>query len=292
MTRLEHAHTEIRELEICSNPVFVVGAPRSGTTGLAMALGEHSDFWTSGESIVLWPLYGDGRIEKAFQGAVERPAWTWFKREEVGRHEFLEFAGLTMNALFTSRSDGRRWVDHTPVYALMIDSLADMLPGAQFVHILRDGRSVVESMVHFLDRRDEEVKRTMIDRGFAPKWASDFGEACRTWRRYVETLSDFEQTHPDRVFTVAQEQLVRGPQTEFARIFEFLEVPCEEPPVTFFRTHRVNSSFERDWNASFTADELSNPWQTWSEEQRAIFCEEAGETLVGLDLARASELRC
>ena len=58
--------TEAR-LRICERPVFVIGAPRSGTTVLALSLARHSQLWTSDESQVLWDLFEGGRLEKNYQ---------------------------------------------------------------------------------------------------------------------------------------------------------------------------------------------------------------------------------
>ena len=51
--------------------------------------------------------------------------------------------------LLTRTSNGRRWIDQTPANTLVVDRLAEMFPGARFLHILRDGRRVVHSMINF-----------------------------------------------------------------------------------------------------------------------------------------------
>ena len=45
------------------------------------------------------------------------------------------------NALFSSRSGGKRWIDQTPYYVFMTEVLVRMFPGL-FLHVLRDGRNV------------------------------------------------------------------------------------------------------------------------------------------------------
>jgi hypothetical protein len=251
--------------------VFILGSPRSGTSVLAWALARHSRLWTSGESHVLSYLYGGGRVEQAFQKAMEIPN-NWFADQGVGRSELLASLGVGMNALFTSRSQGKRWVDQTPGYTLMADVLAEMFPGAQFLHILRDGRRVVHSMVNFLRGQSEAVRAELKRKGVTIPWL-DFREACKTWRLYVERALAFCARHPSRCLTVVNERLVEDPEQGFQEVFDFLHVPREEAPAAFFRSNRINSSFQGAGGP--TPYRLSEPWAKWGLEQVATFREEA-----------------
>src|SRR5258708_38213495 len=105
--KLNHAQPQI-----CPNPVFIIGSPRSGTSVLAWSLAEHSQLWTSGESHILSYLYGSGQVDQALRKAMDIPN-NWFQEEGVQRSELLASLGLGLNALFTSRSQNKRWVDQT-----------------------------------------------------------------------------------------------------------------------------------------------------------------------------------
>src|SRR5947209_3365345 len=112
---------------ICGRPIFVIGSPRSGTTILAWSLAQHSQLWTSDESQVLWDLFEGGRMEKNYQ-RLGRYDGSWLCKQNIAKEEFLSYLGLGLNAMFTSRSQGKRWVDQTPVYALLAPHLAQMFP--------------------------------------------------------------------------------------------------------------------------------------------------------------------
>ncbi len=262
---------EDQEVRICPQPVFIVGSPRSGTSILAWSLNEHPDLWTSGESYLLFELFGNGKAAAAYEFSNSASAGSWLERGGVGLAEFLGYAGLGMNALFTSRSQGKRWVDHTPHYVLMADVLATMFPKARFLHILRDGRSVVHSMVNFARRLRQESKNVHL-----PPWATDFSEACSTWARYVDAGLDFGKRHPDRSHIVRNEDLDADPEDAFRRIHAFLGVDHDSGPVQYARTHRINSSFEGG-NGGPRA--VSEPWATWTDDEWKVFSEVAGETL-------------
>ena len=269
-------------LPVTKRPVFIVGSPRSGTTALARALHQHSELWASHESYFLHSLLGDGRAVGVYTRQMDRSAPGWLKTQQVERAEFLGFVGLGINAMYTSRSGGRRWVEQTPLYTLMVHDLAELFPDALFLHIVRDGRRVVHSMSNFLRKfedRPEAVRHV-------PAWATDFRDACRTWNRWVATATDFCDASADRALTVRNEDLAADPAAGFARILSFLQVAAENGPADHFASKAVNSSFGETREGAAT----TQPWTQWSAEQRRTFTEEAGETMHRHGFAAVAEL--
>jgi hypothetical protein len=277
-------------IETCPDPVFIIGAPRSGTSILAWSLHQHHRwFCTSDESDLLSELFGGGAVERVYREAVERPGGgDWLVRNDVAWPEFLGYLGLGVNALFASRSGGRRWIDQTPRNTLMVDVLAEMFPGAVFLHILRDGRRVVHSMINFVHGRlDGQLKDEFLEQDRVPDWARGFREACRTWAEFVERAMDFCARNPERSLTVVNERLVADADAGFAEILEFLGAPPGDAPAAFFGENRVNSSFPQH-SSPPPASPLTRPWEDWTAEQHAIFAEEAGETMRRCGLLDAS----
>ena len=72
----------------------------------------------------------------------------WLRDAGMERAEFFRHLGMGVNAVYSSRSDGRRWIDKSIPNTLMADVIGEMFPGASFIHIVRDGRQVVHSMMH------------------------------------------------------------------------------------------------------------------------------------------------
>lgn len=273
-------------VEICSGPVFIIGSPRSGTTILARSLGEHSAFWTSEESHFLSRLVELAADIHASGIEGHRQSWIW--AQGVGQAEFVSYLGTGVNALFTSRSNGRRWIEHTPYYLEIAGTLAEMFPQARFIHMLRDGRRVVHSMLHLLDRPRLVVGRARSRGPRIGRWGHDFRAACRLWTTSVEAASAFASQHPERARTVVHERLVADPETGFRELFEFFDVEWEVGPVDFFRGRLVNSSFAED--GAIERKPEPEPWLGWTPEQRALFAAEAGRTLVASGFAREDEL--
>jgi GT2 family glycosyltransferase len=258
---------------ICREPVFVIGSPRSGTTALAVALAEHSELWTSGESYFLFFLLNDGLVERAFERAMEVPGPRWLRVAEVSEEEFSASVGIGMNALITSRSEGRRWIDHTPLYTLIVDRLAKLFPGAKFVHILRDGREVVNSMLNFTSSHPDPETARFAQRTMA--WSRDIRSACEAWREHVEPAMAFCDEHPDRAIVVRHEELVATPAEALANVHRFLGIADEAGPARLLAAKQINSSFAGKRRLS--AAEI---WDGWNEDERQVFGEVAGPSMV------------
>jgi hypothetical protein len=276
LSKIVKAKMNPQQLTICPDPIFVIGSARSGTTALAFALNKHSQLFNLNETTILIDLFGGDKAVQAYRTSVERPAPTMLRTLGVKLDEFLECLGVGINTLFTRKSEGKRWIDKTPQYTLLVDLLADLFPGAYFIHMLRDGRRVVNSMANFHNAPSRELERKKV--GAIKPW--DFKNACQVWSRYVEICLDFQSRHPTRCLTVINENLVADPAKGFRRLFEFIHAPYEEAPAEYFGSHQINSSFWEGGRVdSPLIERFSDPWETWTAEQQQTFKEKAAQTL-------------
>jgi hypothetical protein len=278
----DHPSPDLDVDGICPDPVFIIGSPRSGTTALGHALNQHPQLWASKESYVLNDLFGGGRARKSWDRHQERLNPSWLRAENVDLDEFLGFLGLGINALYSSRSDGLRWVDPTPLNTLMVDDLALLFPGAVFLHLVRDGRAVVHSMGSF--RENLEAKKGPVPEAEMPAWTTDFRRACETWAKYVETGVRFAVANPERCLQVRNEDLGSDPDAGFRQITDFLDLAPDNGPATFFSKRRINSSFDANPNAP------REGWARWGSDERRTFVEVAGTTLARTGYANTDEL--
>ena len=249
--------------------VFIIGCPRSGTSVLSWTLAEHPNFWTGPESDFLIALYGRGRLHEAWKQAHDRSDAGWLRQQDVDFAEFAANIGLGAEALFASQAAGARWIDATPGHTLMVPALLRLFPGASFLHLVRDGRAVVSSM---------------MSSGFDVHWTSGFAEACRTWVHYVRKGLEAAGRTPERILEVRHEHLVARPRSELKRIFAFLGEPPSERSVEFVTTKRINSSYgNRDAGdirkPKDPAAGPKRPWDRWTAEEKGTFAEIAGNTM-------------
>lgn len=189
--------------------IFIGGVGRSGTTMLGSMLGLHPYHVCVPETSFktkLFRLYDESgatgipietilrvlRHERKFKVFEIESLLSRQVREEIGYTQLME----TIVRLYGSRvgkSDARVWIDHTPSNIRYAPELFNRHPGAQLVHIVRDGRAVVASVLP-LD------------------WGSNtIYDAARHWVEGLAYGLAAELWSPDRVVRVRYEDLVIEP---------------------------------------------------------------------------------
>jgi hypothetical protein len=199
--------------------VFVVGSPRSGTTFLAAAVGSLPGFVDLGE---VAPL----------KAAI--PELAALPTEEAA-HRIRSILTLTRRLGLVGRL---RAVEQTPETAYVVEAVARGFPSARIVHIVRDGRDVVCSL---LERGWLNAGRRGGDDAWLPYgaqarfWveperaaefaaASDARRAAWAWRRYASAA---RAAPPGQVHEVRYERLSADPGGVAAELAAFLDAPRE-----------------------------------------------------------------
>ena len=109
-------------------PVFIIGAPRSGTTFLGNCIGRLPEI----------SYHFEPRLTKAAARCVYDGSWSERRSAMVFR---LSYSALLLAAL----DGGIRFAEKNPENSFVVPFLASAFPAAQFVHIVRDGRDAAVS---------------------------------------------------------------------------------------------------------------------------------------------------
>jgi hypothetical protein len=122
-----------------------------------------------------------------------------------------------------------RWVDGTPEYSLYICALKKLFPDAKFVHIVRDVRAVVNSLLNFKPSGHADVIETEQD-------------AYEYWLRTVQACILAERALGSQtIYRLRYDDLINRPAWSIRHVLEFLDEPfmdtCIEPLA-----NRINSS--------------------------------------------------
>jgi hypothetical protein len=116
-------------------PVFIVGAPRSGTTLVFRLLRESPTFGAlPGEGHDLWRTF-------------HHPRYTGWRSDAVGRGQVRPGERRYVDAWFAARFPERRFVEKTPENSLRIPYLLELYPDAAFVAVRRDPCRVIASLI-------------------------------------------------------------------------------------------------------------------------------------------------
>lgn len=197
---------------------------------------------------------------------------------------------------------------------LRVPYVSTVFPDARFIHLIRDGRDVVESAyrnwqkppsyrdilkklrrfpwtnwryaVWYMRNRVRGLKRD--SESAFPIWGprypgiDDDTRRCdmltvvaRQWRMCVEhSVTALADVAPENVLEVRYENLIKD-EGEVLRIADFLGISRPEPLVNYYRQVLIPASERRPWDIAFSA------------EEKALVLEEIGETLTNLGYALA-----
>lgn len=200
-------------------PIVIYGAPRSGTTYLASILNAHPDIFISNETrIFAWLHQSLAVLPGQEQFALRH-------REVLVEHLRAELPDLVRSFYRRLQPEARYWGDKNPHYAARenrgcLEMIDELFPGARFIHIIRDGRDVVASLIR---------KRHPDGR----PWAN-WERAHQIWMNHVDLGSTFGRgLPPDRYFELRYEHLIRDDVAIARRIFDFLDIEIH-PDVAEF----------------------------------------------------------
>jgi hypothetical protein len=225
-----------------NKPIFIVGSPRSGTSILTWCLGQHPNIlpvpesnWMGqfGLSVAISHGIGTARNNRSMLSAMD-----------LSREEFFANFGRSINDLIlTHRPDlerkrkmtrpptepKMRWVDGTPEYSLHIYALHKLFPEAVFIHVLRDVRDVVRSMLNF-----HRIAGTHL--------VQNEEQAYKYWLRMVKACVQAEQAYGSEVVRrLSYAALIDDPKWAIRSLLEFVGEPytakCLDP-----LSRRINSS--------------------------------------------------
>ena len=106
-------------------------------------------------------------------------------------------------------------MDGTPEYSLYICGLRKLFPEARFVHIFRDVRAVVRSMLNF-----HRVAGTQL--------VANEEKAYKYWLRTVRACLKAEQAYgPEVVHRIQYVDLIDNPELTMRWLFDRLEEPIQ-----------------------------------------------------------------
>jgi tetratricopeptide (TPR) repeat protein len=203
-----------------SDPIFILGRPRSGSTLVEQILSSHS----------------------AIEGTAELPYvadFVWRLLEGQCAAKGIDYPQIlaelspatlrTMGEEYMERSRLHRkfdrpfFIDKAPANYHHTGLILLMVPNAKIIDARRNPAACCFSM----------FKHNYNDTNLR------LGELGRVYRNYVELMAHFDRIVPGHIHRVIHEELVADPEAEIRRLLDYLGLPFEEKCLRFHETERT-----------------------------------------------------
>lgn len=202
---------------------FIVGCPRSGTTLLQSMLASHPDVILPDETgfyTRIYPQYVEEWSELAepenFNQALAATL-DFYRIKDLGldptvvrskcqnEPQSWETIFLAILATYAQKHQAHRVGEKTPRHFACIELLHERFPQAKFVHLVRDPRAVVLSLMQ------------------APFGSNRIANSCNLWQEAIQIHREYaEQLGSQKYQVIKYENLVRAPQATLKIICNFL----------------------------------------------------------------------
>jgi hypothetical protein len=297
---------------------FLIGRSKSGTSWLMRLFNSHPEILCRGEG----KFFGEDTAN-ALHGALARSKelkrWLghnpWTLREQDPDLE--DIVANTINYLMQEKlkKTRKRIVGDKSPFTVpgVVEEIAAICPDAKVVHIVRDGRDVaVSSVYHQWNNATDQGGRRKLSREKVAKreaYREDPGtfgasgesifagahvaEIARSWSTSVSRAMADATLLGDNYYQVRYEDLLAEPVGEVRRLLGFLGADSGEEvarkcveAASFEQLSGGRSKGEED-SSSFYRKGVAGDWRNhFTEEDRRVFKEEAGELLIRLGYER------
>lgn len=242
--------------------IFIIGSPRSGTTWLQTMLSVPQCVATTVE-LTLFDGYVKSWVEKfdnekrtidAGKGNAGLP-FLW-DREDLHEH-LLSFLTKVYTRLLEKHPEATHILDKRPGYSKYTDYIHWLLSNAKFLHIIRDGRDVVSS-----------IMKTGEKTGW---FRTDIKSATQTWTEYVSKARE-ASSFVDQYMEVRYEDLTNDGVATLRAAFDFCEIDvADDMVVEIYNNHNFETMKEKRQSPEATIQTLEAHYRkgktgTWRDD--------------------------
>jgi len=198
-----------------SQPVFIVGMPRSGTTLMERIIASHPQGGGAGELPEI-PTIAKEIFPAKGRGSVSARA-----RDGLTPEKIQTYAERYLDVLGQGRPDAQRVVDKMPSNFYFVGLIKSMFPNATIIHAIR----------HPLD-----ICLSCYFQSFSDlPWANDFRSIATIYSLYREAMTYWKKVLPEgQILDVHYEQLVEDTEGQSKRMLDACGLEWDETVLEFF----------------------------------------------------------
>ncbi|MEP0201614.1 MAG: sulfotransferase [Halioglobus sp.] len=198
-----------------SEPIFIVGLPRTGTTLVERILGSHSQVFAAGElndfaqclTKLVAPLQPKDRMSFIRLSAK-------VSSKQLGQ-DYIDSARPQM-------AHTPYFVDKLPLNFLYCGLISRALPRAKIIHLQRDPMDTCFA-----------IYKTLFKQAYP--FSYDLKELGDYYLSYRDLMAHWQRVMPDTILDVCYETLVADPELQTRRLLEHCNLPWESECLDFHR---------------------------------------------------------
>lgn len=207
-----------------SDPIFIVGLPRSGSTLLEQILASHSQV--------------EGTRELVYLPAIVTELAAAATTADGGRGYPACIAALTHERILAL---AERYLSQSSVHRSLgrprfVDKMLGNFGNVGLIQLMFPNASIIDARRHPLGLGFSCYKQ-LFNRGLS--FSYDLRDIGVQYRAYFELMQHFDAILPGRVHRVHYEKLVASPEQEVRRLLEYCRLPFEAACLRFHENRRV-----------------------------------------------------
>lgn len=231
-----------------NQPVFIVGSPRSGTSIFNKMISECKDVADFSEAIFVWSPQDKDKNCDHVKG-----------EDDVSQEDEERIKG---GFGFYQFIRGKRiFVNKCPRSSVRIPFIQKIFPEAKYIHVYRDGRAVVNSIIDIVEREDFR-KDIPLGAFCKPHNWKDLMKLERLechshqWKEIMIAIqNDSKMIDKDQWLEVKYEDFCINPSDVMSEVFKFINAePTEQQLLKIKQMPQKN---DQKWRKTFSGEEVS-----------------------------------
>lgn len=201
-------------------PIFIIGAPRSGTTWLQSMLATHPSIYSGIETFFFYAVSSFVR-ELQTKRDLELGI-TAYINEDEGREIIRTLFWGIISRLPEPTTKPIYFLEKTPSHCFLAREILFVFPDAKFIHLVRDARMVINSIF-------------FVANSWGKKWATnDLDKEILRWKNSVIAGREIKNyvNLPSQYIEIKYEDLRTDTSSKLREIYDWLEISISENALT------------------------------------------------------------